>query len=123
MHITSKNEIHDPLNTPTGEVVYEIIGTTDAKGGAVQHSVAHIVIPPGRSSLAHFHKIAEETYYILRGSALMVVEEKQFPVSPGQVVLIMPGELHRIFNTGDQDLEFLAVCAPPWSPTDSYPGS
>ena len=34
-------------------------------------------------------------------------------------MLILPPELHQIFNDSDRDLEFIAVCAPAWEPTNS----
>jgi len=37
-------------------------------------------------------------------------------------VLIMPGEVHQIWNSDpDTDFEFLTVSAPAWVPTDTYP--
>jgi len=116
---THKDQV-SPLRTQHGEIVYEMIGSTAEHGGVKQHSLAHIVIPTGKASLEHYHKISEETYYILRGSARMVLGGQVFSAAPSQVILIKPGQRHQIFNAGEEDLEFLAICAPAWRPEDSY---
>jgi len=119
MHIASKQDIGEPLYAPSGEIIYELVGATEATGSAEKHSVALVVIPPGKSSDAHYHLVSEETYYILRGAARMVIDERIFQLAPGQACLIQPGERHQIFNLGDEDLQFIAVCAPPWQAGDS----
>jgi len=48
-----------------------------------------------------------------------VIDEASFGLTVGQACLIQPLERHRIFNEGEEDLEFVAVCAPPWGPEDS----
>ncbi len=119
MHLTSKAEIQ-PLVSPTGETVFELVGLAAQHGSAIQHSLAHIVIAPGGASTRHFHKASEETYYLLRGAATMTVDGRTFPLHPGETCLIQPGEMHQISNPGNADVEFLAVCAPAWAPSDSF---
>lgn len=119
MHTTAKALIR-PLVSPLGETVFELIGRTAEHGGAVQHSLAHIVLAPGGASTRHFHKVSEETYYLLRGVAAMMVADRRFALRPGETCLIQPGEIHQITNPGQDDLEFLAVCAPAWTPGDSF---
>ena len=50
----------------------------------------------------------------------MIVDGKEFRLQPGQACLIKPFETHRIFNEGEDDLEFLTVSAPAWTPDDSF---
>jgi len=116
---THKDQI-PPLRSPHGEIVYEMIGRAVEHGGVILHSLAHIVIPAGKASLKHYHKIGEETYYILRGNARMVLDGQAFSSAPYQAILIKPGQWHQIFNAGEEDLEFLAICAPAWQSEDSY---
>jgi len=100
MRVTNKTEIQNELITPEGEIIYELIGA--------------------KSCALHFHKISEETYYILNGQGWMKIDQQEFSLQPGQACLIEPGENHQIFNRGEVDLEFLAVCAPAWVLEDSY---
>jgi mannose-6-phosphate isomerase-like protein (cupin superfamily) len=119
MHIVSKEEITEPLENPLGEVIYEMIGAAEEVGGTEKHSFAIVVIRPLKSSAMHYHTVSEETYYILNGTARMVIDDQVFQLAPGQACLITPLERHQIFNDGLLDLEFIAVCAPAWSPDDS----
>jgi len=120
MRVTHKNEIQNEFITPEGEIIYELIGASALRGETTHHSLAQIIIPPGKSCALHFHKKSEETYYILNGEGWMRIDQKEFSLHPGQACLIEPGENHQIFNRGQVDLEFLAVCAPAWVPEDSY---
>jgi len=106
-----------PLVSPHGEIVYELLG--HAAGGAEQHSLAHIELPPGKASRKHYHPQAEESYYILSGAARMAVDDQTCVLAPGQCVAIAPGSVHQIFNDGPATLHFLAVCAPAWTPGNS----
>jgi mannose-6-phosphate isomerase-like protein (cupin superfamily) len=120
MFINSKDQILTPLSQPLGERVYELVGGSPKSGEAKMHSLAHILIPPGKSSARHFHKVAEETYYILAGQGRMIVDGRETTLSPGQACLICAPEVHQILNDSAVNLEFLAVCAPAWTPDDSF---
>ncbi len=118
MHTTSRARV-SPLTSPGGETVFELIGRAAEHGGA-RHSLAHIAIAPGGVSTRHYHKVSEETYYILRGAATMAIDDRTIALGPGDTCLIQPGEVHQISNPSRDELEFLAVCAPAWAPDDSF---
>jgi len=120
MRVVRKEDISNPLMNPSGEEIYEMIGRLPEIGGTIHHSFVHVVIPPGKSSNAHYHKVSEETYYILKGIGSMVVDAKEFRLQPGQAFLIKPFETHQIFNDGQDNLEFLTVSAPAWTADDSF---
>lgn len=127
----SKDTVKQPLLNPAGEMVYELIGNStrtspiahpnrvDEHPQAANHSLAQISIAPGAASQPHYHKICQESYYILTGQARISIDEQQVDLAPGQACLILPGQVHQIINDGDQILEFLAVCVPAWFPSDS----
>jgi mannose-6-phosphate isomerase-like protein (cupin superfamily) len=96
-----------------------MIGRPENLGGATKHSFGHVVIPYGFASRHHYHPEAEETYAILKGKARMIIDDKEFFLSLGDVVFIKPPERHQIFTEEDANLEFLVVCAPAWEPTNS----
>lgn len=120
MYITPIESDIAPIQTETGEITFELIGKAVRSTPDANHSLARIVIPPGKSSAAHYHKISQETYFILEGEGRMNVADKDFVIRPGQSCHIEPGEIHLIKNQGEADLVFLAVCVPPWVPEDSY---
>ena len=118
MRVIQYNEITDPFVTPSGEVIYELIGK--GSGRQPNHSLAQIVIPSGKSSEPHYHKVSQETYFILEGEGQMDVDGEKFTLKPGQACHIEPEEIHQIKNQGEDDLVFLAVCVPSWVPEDSF---
>ncbi len=120
MHVTSRENARNVLHTPQGEIIYELVGRGDDSGAVEQHSLAYVIIPPEKSSVRHYHQDAEETYYILKGEGWMEIDDEEFALTPGQACLIEAGEVHRIENRGEENLEFLAACAPAWTAEDSY---
>jgi mannose-6-phosphate isomerase-like protein (cupin superfamily) len=120
MHTRKVTDISQPLRSPLGETVYELVGTAQTSGQTNKQSLAYIVIPPGGCSSHHYHLVTEESYFIISGKAQMVVDGELISLSSGQACLIKPPSRHEITNNGDIDLVFLAVCAPAWAPTDSF---
>ena len=104
MRVVRKDAINNPVKNPSGEEIYEMIGRLPEFGGTIHHSLVHVVVPPGKSSQAHYHKVSEETYYILKGVGLMRVDAKTFRLHPGQACLIKPLETHQIDNEGEDYL-------------------
>jgi mannose-6-phosphate isomerase-like protein (cupin superfamily) len=120
MRIIKKEDINSPFLAPKGERIYEMIGRPEEIGSTTKHSLAYVIIPPKKSSSAHYHNVSEETYYILKAKAKMMIDNLEFTLFPGQACLINPKEVHQIYNDGDDDLEFLAISAPAWTPDDSF---
>ena len=118
MKVADPSLVVDPLVTPSGEIIAEIVGV--AVGDNTNHSLARIVIPSGKSGSPHYHKDSQETYFILKGEGQMRVNDKCFTLLPGQACWIELGEIHQIHNRGETELVFLAICAPAWVPEDSF---
>ncbi len=55
MRVASKKDIQEPLKSPLGEVIYELIGAPEEAGGADKHSLALVILPPAKSSALHYH--------------------------------------------------------------------
>jgi mannose-6-phosphate isomerase-like protein (cupin superfamily) len=117
VHLVKKSEV-SPIESNHGETIYELIGRGVGES-TERHSVAHVIIPVGKSSRLHFHPEAEESYYIMKGQAKLVIEGESEIVGPGQIVLIPPNKSHQITNVSPEDLEFLAFCVPAWEPTNT----
>ena len=105
----------EPFSSGTGETVWELIGKAVGPN-APQHSFALVEIDPGKSSLNHFHPVAEESYFILSGQGEMTLGEETQTLNPGDCVHIPPEKNHQIFNRQSEPLRFIAVCVPPWTP-------
>jgi mannose-6-phosphate isomerase-like protein (cupin superfamily) len=116
-HIKNSDNV-PALATPHGEVINELIGRT--AGGSVAHSLAQITILPGRASRKHYHRQAEESYYILAGRGDVELDGERHKVQAGDAIMIPAGMVHQIFNpTTNEHLVFLAVCLPAWTPDNS----
>jgi mannose-6-phosphate isomerase-like protein (cupin superfamily) len=70
-------------------------------------------IPPGGDIGEETHKYAEQTLFFLSGTGEGELNGKQFPVGPGDVVVVVPGTDHNFWNTGTEDLKIYTVYAPP----------
>jgi mannose-6-phosphate isomerase-like protein (cupin superfamily) len=116
MHIKNADALQG-FGSPHGEIVFELIG--NAAGGSQAHSMAKIVIPPGKASRKHYHPVAEESYFILTGTARMEMNGEVITLSSGDSVMIPPPQVHQISNAGEKDLVLLAICVPAWTPDNS----
>jgi quercetin dioxygenase-like cupin family protein len=67
------------------------------------------IIPPGGSIGRHTHDGEFETYYILKGQARINDNGTVVDLEPGDMTQCADGQFHSIENTGDFDLEYLAV--------------
>jgi len=83
-------------------------------------SLAHVIMPKDNVSLLHNHTTFTEWYYILRGVGIMEAGDGTFEVSGGQVIILSPGEKHKITNTGEGTLEHLVFSTPPFNPNDVH---
>lgn len=80
-------------------------------------SIARARVPAGTTTRWHLLQGVTERYLIESGRGR--VEVGDLPareVSPGDVVLIPPRCRQRIFNPGPDDLVFLALCTPRFTP-------
>jgi mannose-6-phosphate isomerase-like protein (cupin superfamily) len=62
---------------------------------------------------AHKHEFAENIYYILKGTGIVELDGNRTLVGPGTVIFIPPKVVHKIINTGFEDLIFIVVGSPP----------
>lgn len=53
----------------------------------------------------HFHKIKDETFYIIKGSVLLEINDKVKVLKPGDSILIKPNDKHRF--TGLEESEII----------------
>ena len=70
---------------------------------------ARIVLKPGARVPEHRHEGDFEAYYILSGSGRVDDNGTSKEVKAGDVILTDCGESHSLENTGDSDLEFMAL--------------
>jgi mannose-6-phosphate isomerase-like protein (cupin superfamily) len=105
-----------PFTTKDGSTIRSILDRTNAP---VSHqSLAEATVPVGASTQRHYHKLAEEFYFILEGRGEMEIDGERRVVAEGDAILIPPGAWHTI--TAQEALRFLCCCAPPYAHDDTY---
>jgi len=68
-----------------------------------------LTLPPGTSIGAHQHENEEEVFIITAGSGVLDDGTAETPVSAGDAILTGNGESHAIRNSGDGNLEIVAM--------------
>lgn len=80
------------------------------------------VMPPGTSIGVHTHGPAdEEIYVVVSGRGLMRLDDEEFAVGPGDVVVNRRRGTHGLVNTGEGELR-LVVVEVPADPSAAAPG-
>ena len=105
-----------PFTTKDGSTIRSILDRTNAP--VQNQSLAEARVPAGAATQRHYHRIAEEFYFILEGSGTMEIDDETRAVAPGDAILIPPGAWHTI--AAQDALRVLCCCAPPYSHDDTF---
>lgn len=117
MEIRARDEA-EPFVTTDGSTIRSLLDRSNAP--VANQSLAEATIGPGESTVRHVHRVSEEIYYLVEGTAAMEIDGETRAVAAGDAVLIPPGAWHRITATGDGPVRLLCACAPPWSAEDTH---
>jgi len=74
--------------------------------------MVRVNIEPGRGHAFHTHPNREEIIYVLSGKAEQWVGREHRILKPGDMALILKGEVHATYNPFDEMLVVLAILAP-----------
>jgi len=106
-----------PFTTKDGSEIRELLAH---RNSCIRNqTLAEARLPPGSSTIPHYHVKTEEIYYLLEGEGLMRVGDETRRVSAGDAIAIPPGQIHQITNTGGETLKFLCCCAPGYDHEDT----
>jgi mannose-6-phosphate isomerase-like protein (cupin superfamily) len=105
-----------PFTTKDGSTIRSILDRTNAP--VQKQSLAEARVLAGSATERHYHKLAEELYFIQEGTGMMEIDGASRKVGPGDAILIPAGAWHTI--TAHDELRFLCCCAPPYSHEDTY---
>jgi mannose-6-phosphate isomerase-like protein (cupin superfamily) len=72
-----------------------------------------VSIPPDADIGRHTHSLDnEEIYVVISGHGLMRLDDHEFAVGPGHVIINRPGGTHSLNNAGDTDLRLVVIEVP-----------
>jgi mannose-6-phosphate isomerase-like protein (cupin superfamily) len=114
--IVQQLENQSPFTTKDGSTIRSILDRTNAP--VEKQSLAEASMTPGQATDRHYHKLCEEFYFLLEGTAQMEIDGETRDVGPGDAILIPPTARHQI--TAKSNLRFLCCCAPPYDHADVY---
>ena len=116
MHLSKLDDL-EPFTTLDDSTIREIAGP--AWTPARNQSLAEATVPVGGRTVAHYHRVTEELYFFTAGCGRMTLGDEEREVGAGDCVVIPPGAVHGLVNTGDEPLVLLCCCAPAYSHEDT----
>jgi len=84
-----------------------------------QQSLAEARLAPGASTQEHYHVKTEEIYYITNGVGRIRIDGEVRDMAVGDAIAILPGQRHKLWNTGSEVLRLLCCCAPAYEHEDT----
>lgn len=103
-----ENMVMENFKGGEGQIVIRQFLTKEESNGAGR-VFAEITIPPGSSVGEHVHEGDFETYYVLKGKALLNDNGTEVTLLPGEVNICKDGEFHSIKNVGEDNLVLIAI--------------
>ena len=116
MHV---QRLHDavPFTTPDGSTIRSLLDRTSAP--VQNQSLAEAGLPAGGATVRHFHREAEELYFLIEGRGVMEVDGEERAVEEGDAILIPPGAWHQLRADAAGPVRLLCCCAPPYRDEDT----
>jgi mannose-6-phosphate isomerase-like protein (cupin superfamily) len=74
-----------------------------------QLKVKRITVKPGKRLSLQSHKYRSENWIIIKGQAVVTLEDEKIPLSTNQTVFIPRGARHRIGNECPEEVVFIEV--------------
>ena len=103
--------------TADGSGIRELAGAAWTQ--ARNQSLAEATVAPGGETAEHFHPRSEELYYFTAGRGRMRLGDAEADIQSGDCVVIVPGTVHKLWNTGSEPLVLMCCCAPGYSHEDT----
>lgn len=95
---------------PAGRRTRVLVGV-DSPLQAEHYVVGTASVHPGGGVPQHAHE-TEETYMILSGTGVMIIDGEEVPIQADDVIYLEPMQPHELKNTGDTEMKTIFVYAP-----------
>ena len=73
------------------------------------HKVKRIIVYSGKRISLQRHKHRSEHWHVIKGEALVTLDNNQIPLKEGESIDIPFGLSHRIENSGKENLAFIEI--------------
>ena len=103
--------------TKDGSEIRELLAHRNS--GVRNQRLAEARLAPGASTQEHYHIKTEEIYYITHGAGRIRIDGEVHDVVSGDAIAILPGQRHKLWNTGSEILRLLCCCAPSYEHEDT----
>jgi len=70
-------------------------------------------VPCGRMEVRHYHKRAEQFFFVLEGNASIEIDGEVFELKKQDGIHVKAGVSHQLRNIQDHDLIFVVTSCPP----------
>jgi mannose-6-phosphate isomerase-like protein (cupin superfamily) len=75
-------------------------------------SVIHERMPANTSEVKHYHEKARQVFFVLSGTATMIIGDKEFVLNQQEGIEIAPLISHQMCNNSNEEIEFLVISQP-----------
>ena len=96
-----------PLGLPGRKSLEILSGAHGAKAVTLRLVEIPVAQPGDPPRAPHQHHDIEECIYVLSGRGTTAADSGEYPLSPGDTLLVPPGEKHVTRNTGNEPLVLL----------------
>ena len=76
-------------------------------------SVIEERVPAGAGEVRHYHRSAEQFFYVLSGEATIELDGCTHRIEPSRGLHVPAKSVHKLENRADTDLRFLVISTPP----------
>ncbi len=73
------------------------------------HKVKRITVYPGKRLSLQRHQKRSEHWHIIKGNAVVTLDDKEIPLGKGESVDIPRGGTHRVANPGQEEMVFIEI--------------
>jgi quercetin dioxygenase-like cupin family protein len=108
MKVNHFEEVAQAPVTMEGSSGCQVRWLVDENQGAPNFAMRQFEVAPGGYTPRHSHPYEHEVF-VLEGTGVVYEGDQEHRLSAGDVVFVVPGEVHQFRNTGDVPLKFLCM--------------
>ena len=108
MKVRHHQEVDQSPVTMEGSSGCHVRWLVDQQQGAPNFAMREFEVEPGGYTPRHSHPYEHEVF-VLAGDGVVLEGDVEHPLRTGDVVFVVPGEVHQFRNTGTAPLRFLCM--------------